>query len=70
MTETEAASSLELLTFKLSDQEYSLDIMSVREIRGWTRTTPLPHAPKFMKGVINLRGTVLPVMDLAIRMGL
>lgn len=70
MTETEAASSLELLTFKLSDQEYSLDIMSVREIRGWTRTTPLPHAPKFIKGVINLRGTVLPVMDLAIRMGL
>ncbi len=70
MTETETASSLELLTFKLSDQEYSLDIMSVREIRGWTRTTPLPHAPKFMKGVINLRGTVLPVMDLAIRMGL
>ena len=70
MTESEASSSLELLTFKLSDQEYSLDIMSVREIRGWTRTTPLPHAPKFMKGVINLRGTVLPVMDLAIRMGL
>ena len=44
--------------------------MSVREIRGWTKTTPLPHAPKFMKGVINLRGTVLPVMDLAERLGL
>lgn len=70
MSEKEAASSLELLTFTLADQEYSLDIMSVREIRGWTRTTPLPHAPKYMKGVINLRGTVLPVMDLAIRMGL
>lgn len=61
---------VKLLTFKLGDQEYSLDIMSVREIRSWTRTTPLPHAPSFMKGVINLRGTVLPVMDLAERLGL
>ncbi len=60
----------ELLTFRLSDQEYALDIMSVREIRGWTRATPLPHAPHYMKGVINLRGTVLPVMDLALRLGL
>lgn len=70
MTEQEPSKTLELLTFKLSDQEYSLDIMSVREIRGWTRTTPLPHAPDYMKGVINLRGTVLPVMDLAQRLGL
>lgn len=70
MTEQETSQTLELLTFKLSDQEYSLDIMSVREIRGWTRTTPLPHAPNYMKGVINLRGTVLPVMDLAQRLGL
>ena len=70
MSEKDKAASLELLTFQLADQEYSLDIMSVREIRGWTKTTPLPHAPKFMKGVINLRGTVLPVMDLAERLGL
>lgn len=62
--------SIELLTFKLSDQEYSLDIMCVREIRGWTQATPLPHSPSYMKGVINLRGTVLPVMDLAQRLGL
>ncbi|MFK7745275.1 MAG: chemotaxis protein CheW [Roseobacter sp.] len=68
--DTETKSSLELLTFQLADQEYSLDIMSVREIRGWTRTTPLPHAPSYMKGVINLRGTVLPVMDLSQRLGL
>ncbi|KAJ04669.1 purine-binding chemotaxis protein CheW [Sulfitobacter mediterraneus] len=70
MTDTQSPQSIELLTFQLADQEYSLDIMSVREIRGWTRATPLPHAPKFMKGVINLRGTVLPVMDLAQRLGL
>lgn len=61
---------LELLTFRLAEQDYAVDIMSVREIRGWTNTTPLPHAPSFMKGVINLRGTVLPVMDLANRLGL
>jgi purine-binding chemotaxis protein CheW len=62
--------ALELLTFRVADQEYSLDIMSVREIRGWTRTTPMPHAPDYMRGVINLRGTVLPVMDLARRLNL
>lgn len=70
MSEHENSAGVELLTFQLSDQEYSLDIMCVREIRGWTKTTPLPHAPSYMKGVINLRGTVLPVMDLAERLGL
>lgn len=72
MTQDKASEqdAVELLTFKLSDQEYSLDIMCVREIRGWTKATPMPHAPSFMRGVINLRGTVLPVMDLAERLGL
>jgi len=70
MSDTQTSQSVELLTFKLSDQEYWLDIMSVREIRGWTKATPLPHAPSYMRGVINLRGTVLPVMDLADRLGL
>lgn len=69
MTEQDSTSK-ELLTFKLGNQEYALDIMSVREIRGWTKTTPMPHSPSFMRGVINLRGTVLPVMDLAARLGL
>jgi purine-binding chemotaxis protein CheW len=70
MTDKDTSATIELLTFRLADQEYSLDIMSVREIRGWTRATPLPHAPSYMKGVINLRGTVLPVMDLPLRLGL
>ena len=43
--------------------------MSVREIRGWTQATPLPHAPSYVNGVINLRGAVLPIVDLAARLG-
>jgi purine-binding chemotaxis protein CheW len=70
MTERAPAATIELLTFRLAEQEYSLDIMSVREIRGWTHATPLPHAPHYMKGVINLRGTVLPVMELGKRLDL
>lgn len=60
----------EFLSFRIGESEYSVEIMSVREIRGWTRTTSLPHAPSFVRGVINLRGTVLPVVDLALRLGL
>ncbi|WP_390914886.1 chemotaxis protein CheW [Pseudosulfitobacter sp. SM2401] len=70
MNDIDTSAPAELLTFRIGDQEYSLDIMCVREIRGWTKTTPLPHAPAYMKGVINLRGTVLPVMDLAERLGM
>jgi len=60
----------ELLSFRVGEQEYSVDIMSVREIRGWTRATPLPHASPYVRGVINLRGTVLPIIDLAKRLGI
>lgn len=65
-----ASTEVELLSFRLAEQEYSVDIMSVREIRGWTRATPLPHSPHYMRGVINLRGTVLPVIDLSSRLGM
>ncbi|MDO5643419.1 MAG: chemotaxis protein CheW [Paracoccus sp. (in: a-proteobacteria)] len=61
---------IELLSFRIDQQEYCVDIMSVREIRGWTRATPLPFAPPHVKGVINLRGTVLPVIDLSARLGM
>jgi purine-binding chemotaxis protein CheW len=60
----------ELVAFRVGSQEFCVDIMSVREIRGWTPATPIPHSPKFVLGVINLRGTVLPVVDLASRLGL
>lgn len=65
-----AAAEIELLAFRVGEQEYCVDIMSVREIRGWSRATPLPFSPPHVKGVINLRGTVLPVIDLAVRLGM
>ena len=61
---------VELLSFRIGENEYSVDIMAVREIRGWTRATSLPHAPEYVRGVINLRGAVLPVIDLALRLNL
>jgi purine-binding chemotaxis protein CheW len=63
-------STIELLSFRVGGQDYSVDIMSVREIRGSAKATSLPHAPPFVKGVINLRGTVLPILDLSARLGL
>ena len=60
----------ELIAFCIGEQEYCVDIMSVREIRGWSPATPLPQTPAYIRGVINLRGAVLPIMDLAERLGL
>jgi purine-binding chemotaxis protein CheW len=60
----------ELISFRVGSQEFCVDIMSVREIRGWTPATALPHAPAFVRGVINLRGAVLPIIDLGMRLGL
>lgn len=67
--EQDVASRNELIAFRLGEQEFCVDIMSVRDIRGWTPTTPLPHSSDYVKGVINLRGAVLPVVDLAARLG-
>ncbi len=60
----------ELLTVRIGRQEFGIDIMSVREIRGWVGSTPLPQSPDFIKGVVNLRGLVLPIIDLPMRLGL
>lgn len=59
----------EVVAFRVAGQDFCFDIMSVREIRGWTETTTLPHAQSFVKGVINLRGSVVPVVDLSDRLG-
>ncbi len=61
---------MELLSVRIGMQEFAMDIRSIREIRGWIASTHLPHAPGFIKGMINLRGTVLVVIDLAQRLGL
>jgi purine-binding chemotaxis protein CheW len=61
---------VELMAFRIGSQEFCVDIVSVREIRGWTPATALPHSPDFVRGVINLRGVVLPIVDLAARLGL
>jgi purine-binding chemotaxis protein CheW len=59
----------ELIAFRVGRQEFSINIMSVREIRGWTSATMLPKAPRYIRGVINLRGAVLPIIDFAVRLG-
>ena len=59
----------ELISFRIGAQEFCVDIMAIREIRGWTAATALPQSPSFVKGVINLRGAVLPIVDLALRLG-
>jgi purine-binding chemotaxis protein CheW len=69
MTRNESISGRELIAFRIGAQEFCVDIMSVREIRGWTPATALPQSPSFVRGVINLRGAVLPIVDLAARLG-
>ena len=59
----------ELISFRIGAQEFCVDIMVIREIRGWTPATALPQSPAFVRGVINLRGAVLPIVDLASRLG-
>ncbi len=65
-----AQRTVELISMDIAGQEFCIDIRAVREIRGWTPATPMPHAPPFVLGVINLRGLVMPVVDLSGRLGL
>ena len=65
-----AAQSGEYLTFRLGAEEYGIDILRVQEIRRWEQPTPLGDEPRFIAGVINLRGAIVPVVDMRIRFGL
>lgn len=65
-----AEGALELIAFRIGNQEFCVNIMSVREIRGWTPTTAVPHSPSYMLGIVNLRGAVLPIVDLSARLGM
>jgi purine-binding chemotaxis protein CheW len=64
------APGAELISVRIHGQAFAIDIMAVREIRGWTAATPLPHAPPHVLGMMNLRGAILPVIDLGARLGL
>ncbi len=59
--------TLQFITFRVGEEEYGVDIMSVLEIKGWSETTRLPNSPEYMKGVINLRGVIVPIFDLRLR---
>lgn len=64
---TDTADSTQYLTFKLHQEEYGVEILKVQEIKGFTQVTPVPNTPAYVRGVINLRGTVVPVLDLRAR---
>ena len=62
--------SEQLLTFIVNDEEYGVDILRVQEIRGWSDPMPIPNTPSYVKGVINIRGDIVPIADLRERLGL
>jgi len=64
-----AAASTEFISFAIDHEQYGVDIMAVREIKGWTGVTQLPNQPEYMRGVLNLRGTMVPIIDLRCRFG-
>jgi len=67
---TASLDSGQMLTFALGDEAYGIDILRVREIRGWQPVTAIPEAPPHVLGVLNLRGSIVPVIDLRTRMGM
>lgn len=64
-----AALPMQLISFAIGDDQYGVDIMSVREIKGWTDITPLPRQSEYVRGVLNLRGVIVPIVDLRCRFG-
>jgi purine-binding chemotaxis protein CheW len=66
----DAVPVLQQLTFDLAGEEYGVEILAVREIRGWSRVTRIPQTPAYLLGVLNLRGAIVPIMDLRLRFGL
>ena len=61
------ADTQQFLTFKLAGEEYGVGILTVQEIRGWSKVTKVPHTPAWLLGVINLRGVVVPIVDLRLK---
>ena len=67
---TQSENGKELLTFALGCEEYGIDILKVQEIRGYEKVTHIVNSPAFIKGVINLRGTIVPIIDLRLKFAL
>ncbi len=65
----ENGNSMQLIAFLIGEQVYGVEITTVREIRAWNGATPLPNTQEFVRGVINLRGTIVPIFDLRARFG-
>ncbi len=66
----QTATASQFLTFSLGQEEYGIELLKVQEIKGYSAITPIPNTPPHIKGVMNLRGTVIPIVDLRIRFGL
>lgn len=65
--EIASSGAREYLTFRLDQEEYGIDILKVQEIRGYEPPTRIAHAPEFIKGVVNLRGTIIPIVDMRLK---
>ena len=63
------AATTEFISFAVGDEQYGVDIMAVREIKDWSAITQLPNQPAYMRGVLNLRGVIVPIIDLRCRFG-
>jgi purine-binding chemotaxis protein CheW len=70
MSDTGVMETMQYLSFKLEDEVFALDITKVREVLDFTSVTKVPRTPEFMRGVINLRGSVVPVVDLRLKFGM
>jgi purine-binding chemotaxis protein CheW len=64
-----ATGPTQLISFAIGEDQYGVDIMAVREIKGWTAITHLPRQPDYVRGVLNLRGVIVPIIDLRCRFG-
>jgi purine-binding chemotaxis protein CheW len=63
------AAATQFISFAIGDDQYGVDIMAVREIKGWSEITHLPRQPEYVRGVLNLRGAIVPIIDLRCRFG-
>jgi purine-binding chemotaxis protein CheW len=69
LSQSGTGSSKQFLTFRIGGEEYGIDILKVQEIRSYEAPTRIAHAPHFVKGVVNLRGVIVPIMDMRLKLG-